>query len=428
MFAFFATTAKGMEELLEKEIADLGAQAIERTRAGVKFKGTLETGYRVCLWSRVANRVLLPLKTFPAPTPEKLYGGVKSIRWSDHLTPAKTLSVDFQTSQSQITHSQFGALKTKDAICDQFKSNTGERPSVDTARPDIRVNVYLHRDEATVSIDLSGDSLHRRGYRELGAEAPLKENLAAAILLMAGWPERLKEARAARMARAQGQVLMPLPAFLDPMCGTGTLPIEAALIALNRAPGLMHEHFGFQGWNQHDSSLWRRILDEAKAGEITDRKLLPKIVGYDCDFRAVRVALTNVERAKLGGIVHIEKRELGDLEGLGSKGMLCVNPPYGERMGEVEALKPLYKQLGDLLKQRLTGWDGFVFTSSPDLANAIGLASSRRFVLFNGALECRLLKYEMYDGTRRKRLAAPTGLTTEIQADAGSESLDPSVA
>lgn len=394
---FFATTAKGMEPLLEQEIRALGGADVQTKRAGVSFSGGIEVAYRVCLESRIANRVLLPLKTFAAPNPEKLYGGVKSIRWTDHLTARETIAVDFSSSQSQITHTHFGALKTKDAICDQFRSVAGERPSVDPLRADIRINVYLLKDEATVSLDLSGQSMHRRGYREEGVEAPMKENLAAAILMFAGWPEALKK------AREKGEAL---PAFLDPMCGSGTLPIEAALMAIDRAPGLARTHWGFSAWKKHEPALWDKLVAQARARELTDRKLLPRIVGYDRDPRAVRIALSNLERAGLAGKLHVEKRELSALEPVEPRGILAVNPPYGERLGEEIELKPLYKQMGDLFKQRFAGWDCFIFTSSPELAKTVGLRPSRRYPLFNGALECRLLKFEMYAGSHKPKVDA----------------------
>ena len=379
-YRLFATTAKGMEALLAEEIRAAGASDVAETRAGVSFQGTLETAYRVCLWSRIANRVLLPLKTFPAPTPEKLYGGVRSIRWSDHLTSKSTLAVDFSSTESQITHTQFGALKTKDAVVDQFRSNTGERPSVNVERPDVRINVYVLRDEATVSLDLSGDSLHRRGYREEGTAAPLKENLAAAILMMAGWPAAAREG----------------VAFMDPMCGSGTLPIEAAMMATNTAPGLKREYYGFLGWQGHIPALWKRLLAEAVELQVLDKKKLPRIAGYDTDFRVVRVALKNLEASGMHGLVHFEKRDLSATEVLDPKGVVVVNPPYGERLGEAEDLKPLYQELGDTFKQKFKGWTGFIFTGSSDLAKVIGLKASRRFVLYNGAIECRLLKFDLY--------------------------------
>lgn len=396
---FFATTAKGLEELLAQELRSFGGSKVEIKRAGVSFEGTLEIAYRACLWSRVANRVLLPLKTVPAQTPEKLYGGVKSIRWSDHVSPKTTIAVDFTIASGApkvqpgqkavvpgITHTHFGALKVKDAIVDQLRSVQGSRPSVDPIRPDVRINVYVQDGAARVSIDLSGDSLHRRGYREQSMAAPLKENLAAAILMFAGWPEKA----------ARGE------AFIDPMCGSGTIPIEAALMAANVAPGLSRKYFGFQRWLGHDQKLWSRLIEEAQEKEIDDPKKLPRIVGYDQDFRAVRVALENIERSGMRGFLHVEKREFTGVEPLMEHGVIAMNPPYGERLGEVETLKPLYKEIGDSFKKKFQGWEGYILTSEPELANSVGLKASRRFVVFNGALECRLLKYELYGGTRKK--------------------------
>ena len=378
--SFFATTPKGMEPLLVDELKSFGASDVQQTRAGASFKGDLEVAYRACLWSRIANRVLLPLKTFPAPTPEKLYGGVKSIRWSDHLGKDGTLAVDFQSSFSKITHTQFGALKTKDAIVDQFRSVQGSRPSIDVKTPNVRVNVYLHEDQATIGIDLSGNSLHQRGYREDGAQAPLKENLAAAILTLGEWP---------RIAREGG-------AFMDPMCGSGTLPIEAAMIAAEIAPGLDRKYYGFLGWLQHDRTIWKRLIEEAMDREQRDTKKLPRIVGYDSDVGAIRAALANLGRADLSQVVHFEKRDLQACRPVHEKGLIVVNPPYGERLGEEEELKPLYGGLGDTFKQHFKGWSGFIFTGNPVLAKSVGLKAQRKFVLFNGAIECRLLRFDLY--------------------------------
>lgn len=394
-----------MEQFLAEELRGLGLSSVQEARGGVTFEGPLESAYRACLWSRIANRVLLPLKTFAAPTPEKLYGGVKSVRWSDHLSPMRTLAVDYTiagqsraSGQSRpqgsavggkapasgggITHSHFGALKVKDAIVDQFRSTQGSRPSVNPIQPDVRVNVYVFENEATVSIDLSGDSLHRRGYRSEDTGAPLKENLAASILWCAEWPKRA----------IQGNEV----SFLDPMCGSGTLLIEAALMALKRAPGLGRKHYGFLGWSGHDHEAWKRLLEEARDLEIKDPKKLPRIVGYDQDPRAVRVALANLERAGMLGKVHVEKREFGGCEAISPTGLLVVNPPYGERLGEAEDLRDLYKRMGDTFKQKFKGWDAYIFTGSSELSKCVGLKASRRIPLYNGAIECRLFKYELY--------------------------------
>ncbi len=394
--AFFATAPKGMEPLLADELRALGASTVAETRAGVSFEGSLMLAYRACLWSRIANRVLLPLATFAAPTPEDLYDGVRTIHWDEHLGVEGTLAVDFTASNSQITHTHFGALKVKDAIVDQFRDATGERPSVARECPDVRINLYLLRDVATVSIDLAGESLHRRGYRATGVEAPLKENLAAAILLRAGWPD---------IARSGGMLL-------DPMCGSGTLPIEAALIAADSAPGLLRSHYGFLHWRQHDAAAWATLLAEAMQRKEVGMAHLPRLVGYDADPGAVRLALANVEAAGLHGHIHIERRELAHVESPRAvvPGLVVVNPPYGERLGEVTELQHLYKALGDKFKEHFVGWKAAVITGNPDLGKCIGVRARRMHTLYNGAIECKLLRFDIdpqwYMGHYAKNVAA----------------------
>ncbi len=385
---YFATTAKGLEELLAAELADLGAARVEIGRAGVSFAGPLEVAYRTCLWSRVANRVLLPIAEFRAHTPDALYTGVHSVDWRDHLDPRGTVAVDCSLSQSTLTHSHFAALKTKDAIVDQFRDRSGARPSVDTMHPDVRVNVYIHQDRATLSLDLSGDSLHRRAYRERGHAAPLKETLAAAVLLLADWP---------RLARERAP-------FIDPMCGSGTIAIEAAMIATDVAPGRARPYFGFLGWRGHEKEVWSRLLTEADERVVRDAKRLPLIRGFDADFRAVRDALANVERAGLRTRVHIEKRALADCAppAIPAKGIVVTNPPYGERLGDLATLEPLYAEIGDVLRRRFPGWTGYVLAGNPELAKRIGLRPKRRIVLYNGAIECRLLSFPISETAVRE--------------------------
>ena len=380
---FFAVAPKGVESLLVYELKALGADGVKASRSGAFFQGDLETGYRACLWLRTANRVLSPIARFQAETPEALYDGVRTIRWSEHMEPDGSLAVDFSSSRSQIHHTRYGALKVKDAVVDQFREQFGTRPSVDLSRPDVRLNVYLLRDEATLSIDLSGESLHKRGYREEAGPAPLKENLAAAILLRAGWPE----------ISGRGGGLM------DPMTGSGTLPIEAALMAADVAPGLLRDYYGFLKWKGHRPEIWERLLDEARERRAAGLMRLPPIVGYDADPKAVRNAAANVERAGLRGAVHVEKRELAAFVPhpamKGRPGLVVLNPPYGERLGEITELKSLYAALGTRLKTQFSGWSVSLFTGNVDLGKGMGLRAEKKYSLYNGPIECKLLNFRI---------------------------------
>ncbi len=377
---FFAAAPKGMTTPLALELLALGAYDVRETNAGVSFAGNQEIAYRVCLWSRVANRVLMPIAKLRAATPEQLYEGVKAIAWETHMDRRGTLAVECTAVSSVLTHTHYAALKTKDAIVDRFREMSGERPSVDVEQPDLRINLHLRNDQARISLDLSGGSLHRRGYRGDGAHAPLKENLAAAILLLADWPQ---------IARSGGPLL-------DPLCGSATLLIEGAWIAADVAPGLLREHFGFLGWRGHDPELWGNLLREAQQRRTRGLETLPSIRGYDTDSEAVQAALLNVESAGLLGKVHIERRTLGGgkPESLSTPGLLVVNPPYGARLGNVSELRGLYAQLGTMMRG-LPAWHAAVFTGNPELAAYIGLRSHRANEMFNGPIECHLFHYEI---------------------------------
>ena len=378
--SLFATAPKGLENLLVTELKEIfSIVEVSPTRAGVAFQGTLAQAYQICLWSRLANRVLLSLATFSAPDPEMLYQGVQSIHWAEHLTVKNTFAVDFTSLQSNIKHTHFGALKVKDAIVDQFRSRYQIRPSIALLMPDIRINVHLRRNQATVSLDLSGDSLHRRGYREVSVQAPLKENLAAAILMQAGWQ---------KIAQAGGTLL-------DPMCGSGTLPIEAALMAADIAPGFWRNYFGFLRWQQHEPALWAELLAEAQERKAAGLPKLPQIIGYDADANAVRIALSNVERAGLRDKVHIERRALAQLTSPQRFGLLVVNPPHGERLGHSEELKHLYNYLGSTLKTQFQGWQATVLAGNQELGKQLGIRAKKIVTLYNGALECKLLHFDI---------------------------------
>lgn len=387
---FFASCPPGVADLTAAELRECGATQCREFKLGVQFEGSLETAYRACLWSRTASRILMPLTAFSAPTPEALYEGVAAVNWTEHIKPTGTLAVELGGATSGITHTHFGALKTKDAIVDHIRDRTGERPSIDLDQPEVRVDVRLDNDRATVSLDLSGESLHRRAYRARGVAAPLKENLAAAILLRCGWPA---------IAQAGGE-------FVDPMCGSGTLPIEAALMALDIAPGSMRSHFGFIGWLGHDRELWRRLTEEAQTrrAATADKRIVLR--GYDHDPGAVRAAIENVERAKLRGFVHVERRDLeqlkredgahaADTHDDKAAGLIVTNPPYGERIGDQQHLQSLYELLGQKLRENFEGWKGAVFTGNPPLAKALGINARRTHTLFNGRIECRLLRFDI---------------------------------
>jgi 23S rRNA (guanine2445-N2)-methyltransferase / 23S rRNA (guanine2069-N7)-methyltransferase len=381
-YQLFATTPKAMEGILANEIQALGGNNVQQKLAGVAFQGDLAMAYTTCLWLRTASRILLLLGSFEVKSQQDLYIGIQSIDWSEHLNPDDSLAVTFSSKNNPaINNTHFGAQKVKDAIVDQMRAKFNQRPSVDTERPSIRINVYLHNDTAQLSLDLSGESSHKRGYRDINIAAPIKENLAAAILLRAAWPEIAK----------QGGSL------LDPMCGSGTLLVEGALIAGDIAPGLQRDYFGFLGWKQHDQTLWQSILDNALHRRDIGLNQLPVIVGFDQDRRSVVAAIQHVENAGLSGKIHIEKRDISDASAAESwpKGLIVCNPPYGERLGDEEQTAILYRQFGEVLKQRFIGWQAAMIIGNPELGFRLGIRSQKPITLFNGALECKLLRFKL---------------------------------
>ncbi len=389
---FTATALRGMEQALAEELSSLGLRQVRAQRGAVGFQGPLEAGYRACLWSRLASRVLLVLDDFPLRSADQLYRCVTRIPWSQHLDPGKTLAVDFVGRNSVIRDGRFGAMKTKDAVVDRLRKDRGRRPSVDLRQPDLRINLHLRGDRASLSLDLSGDALHLRGGGRVAGEAPLRETLAATLLWLAGWPKTMG----------------PL---LDPMCGAGTLLVEAAGWACQRAPGLRRQRWGFNGWKGHQPAAWKGLLEQARQ---TERRppAAPLIFGSDRDPGALAHARSNLGRAGLTGAVRLERAELADLRvPVDGVGTLISNPPYGQRLGEEAELVDLYRTLGDVLRRRLLGWDCWVFTGAPALAKRIGLRPAARIPLRNGAIDCRLLHYpicrEAPKGAWKKRGPAP---------------------
>lgn len=387
MTAFFATCPKGIEYLLRDELATLGASAHEAL-AGVRFEGAqersdLELAYLACLHSRLASRVLLPLTEFAAPDTDALYAGVRAIDWSAHFAPDSTLAIDANVARSAITHSRYAMQRVKDAIVDQCRQRFDARPTIALERPAIRLNLRLHRDRATLSLDLSGEPLHRRGWRRDQGEAPLKENLAAAMLFRARWPE----------AYANGGALF------DPMCGSGTLLIEGALMAADVAAGLQRDYFGFLGWRGHDAELWQRLRDAAQVrAQEGLRALRPCFFGADRAPLMIEIATRNAQSAGVAGFVQLQKRDLAHLERPSGfeRGLLITNPPYGERMGERNALPALYRTLGERLRGHFAGWRAAILVAQSkddahDPARALGLRPDKRYALYNGAIACDLL-------------------------------------
>jgi 23S rRNA (guanine2445-N2)-methyltransferase / 23S rRNA (guanine2069-N7)-methyltransferase len=389
-YTFFAPASRGIAPLLAQELRDLGAESPEEHRAGVGFSGPLATGYRVCLWSRLASRLLLVLARVEAITADALYEGIRNLPWRDHMAPSGTLAVSFNGTSEAIRNSHFGALRVKDAIVDYFRDSCGERPSVDLEHPSLRINVHLYPGQAVVSLDLSGHPLHRRGYRVETVEAPLKENLAAAVLVRAGWPA---------VAAAGG-------GLVDLMCGSGTLLIEGAWMAADRAPALGRQDLGLLRWLGHESDVWKELVEEA--GERRQQgflSCLPPIRGFDIDLAAVNATQANLRKAGLGDQipVHVERRPLdagptsADLARDRPTGLVVANPPYGHRLSGTSDARAVMAELGKQLRLRFSGWQAAVLTTSAEWAHPLGLRSGPEDHFSNGALECSLLRGRIPD-------------------------------
>jgi 23S rRNA (guanine2445-N2)-methyltransferase / 23S rRNA (guanine2069-N7)-methyltransferase len=398
---FFASCPKGLEYLLVDELNALGAANVREALAGVYFRGELDTAYRACLWSRLASRILLPLAEFDAEDGDALYTGALSIDWSQHLDADATFAIAAVGSTRGITNTQYAGLRVKDAIVDQFREKTGQRPNVDTEQPALRVNLVLRRGKAIVSVDLSGAPLHQRGYRQGKGVAPLKENLATAMLLRAGWPD----------VYAAGGGLV------DPMCGSGTLLIEAAFMAADVAPALRRERFGFSGWRGHDAALWKTLHDEAQARATAGLQALkPVFFGFDHDPGVLNEAKRNAQFAQLSGFMHLGRQSLEHLHRpreLEAPGLVICNPPYGERMGADENIAALYRVLGEKLKAEFAGWHASVITSDEQLGRALRLHAEKKYRLYNGALECVLLNFDL--SARAEETYVPKPLSAGAQ-------------
>ena len=381
-----ATAPVGAASVLAEELAQFGAEDIRERSHDVKFQGTLEVGYRACLWSRTATRVYLSLGSIDATSSKSVYEAVKRIDWREHVAPGATLACDCSGGNESIRHTIYGSQLLKDAVCDNLRESTGERPNIKPERPDVLLHLHVEGPTALVSLDFSGESLHRRGYRSEGGRAPLKENVAAAVLLRAGWPQ---------IANAGGTLL-------DPMCGSGTFLTEGALIAADAAPAIDREYFGFLKWHGHDAELWARLRAEALARR-SARVARRCIVGSDIDSEAVRMAIANADQAGVAEWLHVEKRALSDVpRPRGETGLIVANPPYGERIGAESGLPELYSELGAVLRDRFQGWQAAILTGNPPLARNLGIYAKRTHRVFNGTIECRLLRFDLNEASAQR--------------------------
>lgn len=377
---WIATCPKGLELLLATELNSLGALDVKETIAAVYFNGSMEIAYRCCLWSRLANRILKLLHHFVLNNTEDLYEQTNEINWESHLSSGQTIAIDFIGTSRLIDNTMYGSQKVKDAIVDRIRRVEGERPSVDSKNPDIRIQARQHKGRVTIALDMTGESLHRRGYRTGQGSAPLKENLAAALLLRANWPD---------VASRGG-------ALLDPMCGSGTLIIEGGMIAADIAPGILRERYGFTHWLQHDAEVWQRLIIEAQQRKMDGlAKLDIDIRGYDTNPRVLEYTTRNIENVGLDEHIRLAHKPIDQFgRSTAEAGLLITNPPYGERLGDFQELTPIYKKLGVVLQKNFSGWKAAVFTGNIDLAREMDLSPSKQYRFYNGTIPCKLLLFD----------------------------------
>ena len=376
-FELIAKTFMGLEPVLAKELTQLGANDVKIGRRMVSFTGDKEMMYRANFQLHTAIRILKPIRHFKAKSADDVYEEIKKIDWTQYLGNEKTFTVDSVVFSEEFRHSKFVSYKVKDAIVDQFREKTGKRPNISVANPDIRLNMHIADDLCTLSLDSSGESLHRRGYRQESVEAPLNEVLAAGMILLTGW---------------QGDT-----DFIDPMCGSGTLLIEAALIAKNMAPGLFRKEFAFEKWPDFDADLFDDIYND----ESQEREFNHKIYGYDIDIKAVNTARMNAKAAGLSDVITVEQQDFKEFTQPQNKSIMITNPPYGERISTPDLLGT-YRMIGERLKHQFTGNDAWVLSYREECFEQIGLKPSIKIPLYNGSLECEFRKYQMFDGKMKE--------------------------
>jgi len=376
---YLAKTLAGLEEVLANELSSLGAEKIEVGNRVVRFSGDKALMYRANLELRTALRILVPIHRFRVRHQNELYKKVQQVDWSKYLDLTDTLAVDAVTNSDFIRHSHYAALKTKDAIVDQFRDKTGRRPDVDIKTPTIRLHLHVRNDWGTILLDSSGESLHKRGYRQVSVAAPINEVLAAGMIMLAGW---------------KGD-----SPFVDPMCGSGTLPIEAALIAYNTPPQILRKSFGFMRWKDFDAGLWRQVKKQTLAQKTP---FTHTIWASDTESEAIEAIETNLRSLDLIRKVEVRRIDFLKLSPPERPGLLMMNPPYDERL-EYSDINNFYKDIGDQLKQTYSGWEAWIISSNKEALKHIGLRPSRKTTLYNGALECKFHKFEMYKGTKKDK-------------------------
>lgn len=374
---FFAGSPRGLEDILARELQDLGIKSAKANRGGVAFSGSLEDGYRAVLWSRLASNVMVKIHAFKAANEDGLYRGASQIPWDEHLRIDDAFAVQTTLVRARFNHTHFASLRVKDAIVDQFRRAYNKRPNVDTAEPDLYIHTHVDGDDATIYIDLSGESLHKRGYRVKSVEAPLKENVAAACLIRAGWPAAAKKG---------------LP-FLDPMCGSGTFLIEAAMMATDTAPALGRDFFGFLAWKKHDDKVWRALREEAAARSDEGLDACPPIYGFDISEQAVYATEQNVDTAGFGDFITVHSSDVRDIRAPAEHGLIMTNPPYGVRIDDAE--RQAHRLLGDVLIREFNGWTASVITAGKDLGMEIGLRAKKVTQIDNGPIKCVQLNFEI---------------------------------
>lgn len=387
MNSLFASTGRGLEELLKTELESLGAQDIQLVPGGVHYQGDDKTLYQSLMWSRLASRILLPLGEFGLWSDLDLYVGAQSIPWTELFDSHQGFVVHFNGTNEVIRNSQFGALRIKDAIVDSFTRKNLPRPDVNRDNPDIRIHAWLNKDKVSISLDLSGDALHQRNYRQQTGQAPMKENLAAAVVMRSGW--------------------QPGTPMIDPMCGSGTLLIEAAMIAADRAPGLNREHWGFLAWKGYNEALWQEVVSEARAraGRAMQGKKV-RFYGYDNDPSVIQRAQANARKAGMNAFITFKQQDVLQLKNPlpeEEKGTLLSNPPYGERLESEPALIALHSQLGRIVKNEFGGWKLSLFSGSPELLSCLQLRAERQFKAKNGPLDCIQKNYQLMSGTSARQ-------------------------